>query len=206
LARRDEHLPAQVAALLLRGELVLEVNRGRACLDHPLHQLERVQRPSEACLRVGDDREEVVRAGLPFRPFDPVGAQQRVVQPAHHRGHAVRRIEALVGIDVAGEVAVRRDLPAGEVDRLQPRLRHLHRLPARERAQRGNIVFLGEELPELLGAVARERVLDRQRAAQPEHILRGVVALDAAPARALGPLAAEVDGVFRCGRVHASPP
>ena len=90
LAGRDEHLAAEVAALLLRRELVLEVHGRRAGLDHPAHQLERVERPAEAGLRVGDDREEVVDAVVALGPLDLVGAQQRVVQPPHHRRHAVR--------------------------------------------------------------------------------------------------------------------
>ena len=61
LAGRDEHLAAEVAALLLGRELILEVDGRRARLDHPLHQLERVQRPAEAGLRVGDDRERASR-------------------------------------------------------------------------------------------------------------------------------------------------
>ena len=60
LAGRHEHLAAEVAALLLGRELILEVDGRRARLDHPLHQLERVQRPAEAGLRVGDDRDEPV--------------------------------------------------------------------------------------------------------------------------------------------------
>ena len=172
LAGRNEHLAAEVAALLLRRELILEVDGRRARLDHPLHQLERVQRPAEARLRVGDDREQVVDDAVALlRPFDPVGADERVVQPAHHRRHAVRGVEALVGVDVGGEVAVRGDLPAGEVDRLQARLRHLHRLAAGEGAERGDVVLLGQQPPELLGAVPGERVLDLERAAQPDHVL-----------------------------------
>ena len=44
LAGRDEHLAAEVAALLLGRELVLEVHARGAGLDHRLHQLEGVQR------------------------------------------------------------------------------------------------------------------------------------------------------------------
>ena len=208
LAGRHEHLAAEMAALLLRRELILEVDARRARLDHPLHQLEGVQRAAEAGLGVGDDREQVVDGiGLALRPLDPVGAHERVVQPLHHRRDAVRRVEALVGIDVRGEVAVRRDLPAGEVDRLQPGLRHLHRLAAGEGAERGDVVLLGEQPPELLGAVPGERVLDPERAAQPEHVLGRVVAVDPVPAVGLGPVAAELDGVLCSSGVHgASPP
>ena len=141
---------------------------------------------------------------VPLRPFDPVGAQQRVVQAPHHGRDAVRRIEALIRVHVAGEVPVGRDLPAGEVDRLQPRLRHLDGLAAGESAERRDVLVRAEEPPELLGAVPGERVLDRQGAAQPDHVLRRVVPLDPFPAGAVGPL--ELEGVdrrraFRTGAV-----
>ena len=90
LARRDEHLAAEVAALLLGGELVLEVDAGGAGLDHRLHQLERVQRAAEAGLGVGDDRREPVGLVAALRRVDLVGAQERVVQPPHERRDAVR--------------------------------------------------------------------------------------------------------------------
>ncbi len=45
LARGHENLPAEVPALLLRRELVLEVDTCGACLDERLHQLERVEGP-----------------------------------------------------------------------------------------------------------------------------------------------------------------
>ena len=63
---RDQHLAAQMAALLFGGELVLEVHAGGAGLDHRLHQFERVQRAAEAGLGVGDDRRDPVGATLAF--------------------------------------------------------------------------------------------------------------------------------------------
>ena len=96
LARRHEHLAAEVAALLLRRELVLEVHAGGAGLDERLHQLERVQRAAEAGLRVGDDRREPVRAVLALGRVDLVGAEERVVDALDERGRAVRRVQALV--------------------------------------------------------------------------------------------------------------
>ena len=191
LAGRHEHLAAEVPALLLRRELVLEVHGCRARLDHPLHQLERVQRPAEARLRVGDDRQQVVDAAVALGPLDPVGAQERIVQPAHHRRDAVRRVEALIRIDVGGEVPVGCNLPAGEVDRLQAGLGHLHRLAAGERAERGDVVLLASSSPELLGAVAGERVLDGKGSAQPNHVLGRVVPRDPVPPSSLRPLEVE---------------
>ena len=66
LLDRDQHLAAEMAALLFRRELVLEVHAGRARLDHRLHQLERVERAAEAGLGVGDDRREPVVSPLAF--------------------------------------------------------------------------------------------------------------------------------------------
>ena len=56
---------------------------------------------------------------------------QRVVEPPHERRHGVRRIEALVRIGLPGEVRVAGHLPAAQVDRLEARLDHLHRLVRR---------------------------------------------------------------------------
>ena len=89
LARGNQHLAAEMAALLLRRELVLEVDAGGAGLDERLHQLERVQRAAEAGLGVGDDRREPVRPVLPLGRVDLVGAKQRVVDAASTRAGAL---------------------------------------------------------------------------------------------------------------------
>jgi len=142
-----------------------------ARLDVRLHDLERVERPTEAGLGVGHDRGEPVRPLVTLGMGDLVGAQPRVVDPAHHRRHRVRRVEALVGVGVPGEVGVRRDLPAGQVDRLQARLDHLHGLAARERAECRDPLALLEERAEPLCAEPRERVLHAHRAAQALDVL-----------------------------------
>ena len=97
---RDQHLAAEMAALLLRGELVLEMHAGRARLDEGLHDLEGVERPAEAGLGVGDDRREpgLDRQPVAFRRLDLVGALQRAVDAPDQLGRGVRRIERLVGI------------------------------------------------------------------------------------------------------------
>jgi hypothetical protein len=56
LADRHQHLAAEMAAFLLRRELVLEMHARRTRVDHRAHQLEGVQRAAEADLGVGDDR------------------------------------------------------------------------------------------------------------------------------------------------------
>ena len=54
--RRHQHLAAEMAALLFRGELVLEVDAGGAGLDHRLHQLEALSgppKPASASAMIG---------------------------------------------------------------------------------------------------------------------------------------------------------
>src|SRR6185369_3973448 len=92
LARRDEHLAAEMTAFLLRGELILEMDAGGASLDERLHQLEGVQRPAEARLRVRDDRGEPVTAVGALGGLDLVGPPQRVVQAANECRGARRRV------------------------------------------------------------------------------------------------------------------
>jgi len=106
-----------------------------------------------------------------------------------------------VGVHLAGEVGVARDLPAAEVDRLQAGLDLLHRLVARERAERVDEGLGVDEVPQLLGAAARERVLDRQRAAQLDDLGRAVAALDALPAGVLGPVLFELGDLLFAGEV-----
>ena len=142
LAGRHQHLAAQVAALLLRRELVLEVHASRARLDHRLHQLVGVQRAAEPGFRVGHDRRHPVRCH-PVTPslgvLDLVGAAQRGVDPAHDVRHRIDRIQRLVGVHLPRGIGVGGDLPAGQVDRLQPGPHLLHRLVAGQRAERVNV-------------------------------------------------------------------
>ena len=135
---RDQHLAAEMAALLLRSELVLEVNARRTRLDEGLHDLERIERPAETGFSVGNDRREPGLDGQPIalRRFDLVGALQRPVDAPDEFGRGVGRIERLVGIHRAGRVGVRRHLPSREVDRLQPGAHLLHRLVAGDGAER----------------------------------------------------------------------
>ncbi len=196
LRRRHEHLAAEVAALLLRRELVLVVHAGGAGLDHRPHELVRVQRAAEAGLRVGENRREPVRAVPSLGPVDLIGPEQCAVQALDQRRCAVRRVEALIRIRGAGEVRVRRHLPAGEVDRLQPGPHHLHRLPAAQRAERTDGLVLVQELPEALRPEPRERVLGDDRAAQADDVRRAVRPLDAVPARVLPPLGLELQGLL----------
>ncbi len=177
--RRHQNLAAEVAALLLRGKLVLEVDRRRARLDHPLHQLEGVERTAETCLGIGHDRREPVRRGVALELGDLVGALQRLVDAAHDLRHRRSRVERLVGIHLAGIVGVGGDLPARQVDGVEAGLDLLQRLVAGERAERGHHRALVQELPQAAGAELGERVFDGDGALQPFDGLRRIVAADA---------------------------
>ena len=112
LLGRDEHLATEVAALLLRRELVLPVRTGDTGGDHGLLQLVDVERATEAGFTVGDDRgQPVLDRAVALDLGDLVGAQQRVVDAADDLRHRVGRVEALVGVGVAGQVRVTGDLP-----------------------------------------------------------------------------------------------
>ena len=150
------------------------MDRRRAGLDVRLHDLERVERAPEARLGIGDDRRQPVPPVAALGVRDLVGAQERVVDALRERRPRARGVKALVGVRPADEVRVRGDLPAREVDRLEPRLDHLHRLPARQRAERRDPLALREQGAKPLCAEPRERVLDADRAAQALDVLLGV--------------------------------
>lgn len=121
-----------MAAFLLGGELVFEVDRRRACLDHHLHELEGVERTAEACFRIRDDRREPVRIVAPLAVIDLIRALQRLVDALHDMRHRVRGIETLIGIHLTREVRIRGDLPAAQVDRFESGAHLLHGLIAGE--------------------------------------------------------------------------
>ncbi len=154
-----------MAALLHGSELVLEVHAGGASLDHRLHQFEGVQHTAEPGLGIGHDGREVVNVAgvvrvLAFHPLDLVGARERVVDAADDGGHGVHGIQRLVRVHLTGQVRVASDLPAGQIDGLEARLHLLHRLVARQRAQRVDERLIVDQAPQLLRAALRERVLD----------------------------------------------
>src|SRR3546814_5563505 len=157
---------SDLAAFLLGGELVLEMDPGGARLDIGLHDLEAVQRAAEARLGIGDDRNDPVASSAAFHMLDLVGALYGAVDTPAKLRPGIGGIERLVGIHGAGGVGVGRDLPAGEVDRLEAGPRHLHRSVAGEGAEGVDINVGIKQLPEALGATAGERMLDGSRAAQ----------------------------------------
>ena len=181
LLRGHEHLAAEVAALLLARELVLPVDRGGAGLDQRLRELVGVERTAEAGLGVGDDRREPVLGDLALGVLELVLTDQRVVDAADHRRHRVRGVERLVGVGLPGEVAVGRDLPAREVDRLEPCTHLLHGLAAGVGAERPHVVLGVQQVPEVLGAAVGERGVLADRAADADDVVGRVGALDAVP-------------------------
>ena len=176
---RDQNLAAEMAALLLGCELVLEMHAGGARLDERLHDLEGVERAAEAGFRVGEDRREPVALGAALRVLDLVGARQGAIDAAAELRTRVSGVEALIGIDRSGRVAVGRNLPAGEVDRLQPGADHLHGLVAGHGAERRDVGLGLEKLPQTVGAALRERVTDGNGAAQALDFFGAIGPLDA---------------------------
>jgi hypothetical protein len=147
-----------------------------------LHDLEAVQWPAEAGLRVGDDGSEPVALGSALGMLDLVGALERAIDPPTQLRPSIGWIERLVRVHGARSVGVGRHLPATEVDRLQAGAHHLHRLIAGQRAQRVDVGLGLQELPQSVRPPPRQRVFDGNGAAQPLYILGRIRALDAVEA------------------------
>ena len=161
---------------------------GRPSLDHLLHQLECVEIAAEPGLRIRHNRLEPVDPRLTLAHFNLIRALQTRIDPLHHRRHRIRRIERLIRIHLPRKIRIRRHLPAGEVNRLEPCPYLLHGLVARQRAQRIHIRQLGKITPEFLGGMCRNRMRNRQRAAQFHHIRTAIRPGDALPARVFVPV------------------
>ena len=187
LTRGDEHLAAQMAAFLHRRQLILEVHAGGAGGDHQLHQLIGVEHAAEPRLGIGDQRYVPVDGMVAVHVMDFVGAPQRILNPADQVGYAVGGVQALVGVHGQRAVGVRRDLPAADVDRLEPGADFLHRLVSRDGRQHGDVGLFAQQFPQARRTMTRERVLDRERAAEPVHVFRGVAARDPLPAPVVVP-------------------
>jgi hypothetical protein len=123
-----------VAAFFHRSQLVLEVDARGTRFDHRLHQLEGIEDAAKACFRVGNDGREEIHFPRAFHVLDLVGADERVVDLLDDGRHGIDRIQRLVGVHFTGDVRVGGDLPAGQIDRLEPGLDLLHRLIARHGA------------------------------------------------------------------------
>ena len=197
LLGRDEHLAAEVAALLLGGQLVLPVRTADTGGDHRLLQLVDVQGAAEAGLAVGDDRNQpVVDRGVALDLGDLVSAQQGVVDAADHLRHRVGRVEALVGVSVAGEVGVAGDLPAGQVDRLETGADLLDGHVAGQRAQGVDELHVVDLIPQDLRTAAGQGVLLDNGALQGDDVIGGVGPGEALPPRVGVPVALDLSGAL----------
>ena len=147
---RDQHLAAEMAALLFGRELVLEVNARGAGLDIGLHDLEAVRAARRSRLR---RRRRSARTSRASRRLRDARSGRRaasvLVDLLRELRAGVGGIERLVGIHRAGGVGVGGDLPAGEIDRLEAGADHLHRLVAGDRAERAHGLVLVQQLPQL---------------------------------------------------------
>ena len=92
---------------------------------------------------------------------------------------AVRRIKALVWIHGAGGVGVRRNLPTGEVDRLEPGANHLHGLVARHRPECGDVTIAPKELPQAVGRKFGQGMVNSDRAPQTYEAVGVIIPLEA---------------------------
>ena len=182
-AGRHQHFASHVPALLGRGQLVLEVDARHTRFDHRLHQLEGVQGAAETRLGIRHQGSEPTHAVFPLRVMDLVGARQGLIDAARHVRHAARRVQALVRVHLAGVIGVRGHLPAADIDGLQPRLDLLDGLIAGHRAQRGDVRFCVQQVPQPLRAEPGQRVLHHHRASQPDDVIRCVRTLNPFPAR-----------------------
>ena len=140
-------MPPRCPHFLRAGELVFEVNPRRARFDHGFHQLKGVQRPSETRLRIGHDGRKPVNITFVLGVLDLIGALECIIDAAHHVGHAVSRIEALIRIHLPGEIGVACHLPAAQVDRFQAGLHLLYGLVSCKRAKRTHERLIVQQLP-----------------------------------------------------------
>ena len=79
MAGREQHFAAHMAALLLRAELILEMDRGGTGIDVRLRELVHIQRPAESGLGVGDDWDHPMAAIYSLGPLDLVGSLEGVL-------------------------------------------------------------------------------------------------------------------------------
>ena len=192
LSGGNKHLAAKMPALLLRGELIFPVHAGGTGDDHLLHQLERIQRTSEAGLGVRHDRDDQLArpvAILSVRPGDLVSPDHRVVDPAHYGRHRIGRVQALVGIGMTGQVRVRGHLPSGQIDRLQSGLDLLYGLVSGQRPKRTDVGLVLQQPPQARRPVLGQGLFLHYGPSQVDHVGRGVTALNTGPARVGGPVA-----------------
>ncbi len=203
---RDQYLAAHMAAFLFGCELILEMHPADAGFDITLHDLEGIERAAEAGLGIGDNWcEPIDIAALAIEPFhvlDLIGALQRLVDAPRQRRAAIGRIEALIGIGLAGTVGIGRDLPAGEINCFQPGAHHLHRLAAGHGAERRDMILGIDQFPQTIGRMLGQRMPDLDRASEARYFISTVIAFNAVKA-AFGRAR---DQFVECGIAHFPAP
>ena len=85
-----------------------------------------VERTAEARFHVGDDRRKPVGCGAAFQMVGLIGAAEGVIDAAHDIGYAIGRIQTLIGIHLTCDIGISGDLPAAQVNRLDPGFDSLH--------------------------------------------------------------------------------
>src|ERR1700733_13525065 len=152
-----------MSAFLGGRKLIFEVNAGSASFDHRLHQLERIKVPAKAGFGIGDQWSKPLDAVFAFGMMYLVRPHERLVNAAAKIGHAIGRIQTLVGIHLSGIVGIGSDLPAADINGLQSGVNLLHGLVASHCAERWNIRFVLQKVPKPLCALPSQSVLNVER-------------------------------------------
>jgi hypothetical protein len=187
-----QHLSSLVTALLDAGLLVLDVVAGDPRLHEATDQVPHVGVPAVPGVGVGDDEGPVVHDGSgralllaharAGEVLVPVRGQERTHDGCGLVGHLAQGVARQVRPRILGARALGRRGPASQVDALDAQALHGHGLSRRVGAEGGDLLALGEELPEprveLLGRGPRHRVVGGDRPSLLRHLARGVEAYD----------------------------
>src|SRR6266700_5527680 len=180
------------------GLLVLDVVARDPGLDETTDQIPDVRVAAVSRVSVGDDEWPIVDlgGGSTLR-FAEARAGEALVpvrreQGAHDRrglvGHLGERIAGKVGSRVLRRGSPGRCRPAAQVDALDAHPLQCHRLTGRIRTEGGDLLALGEELPEpivkLLGRHSRHGVVRGDGAPLLHHLTRRIQTRDALESRA----------------------
>src|SRR5262249_21559592 len=142
-----------------------------------------VERPSEARLRISNDRSKPVVTNIALGMLNLIGTGEGVVDAPAQLGPGARGVKALIRKHCACRVVICGHLPAREITALQACSDHLHGLIPRRCTERGNEWLIVKQSPEPVRSDLGEGVLNVKRAAQSMYFLRRVGSVD--PRKAL---------------------
>src|SRR5690554_1490999 len=210
----DEDLTALVAALLGARLLILDMITRHANLDEAADEVTDVRVAAMAGVGVGDDEGAIIDGGRLRALFFRHAATEEVLvlirrkEGAHKHGRLVGDLAEGIAREVRAGIFLHRALgggcPAAEVDALDPEALHRHGLTGRigpEGRDRLTLrVELAEELVELLGVFAGDRIIRLDRTLLLSDGARRVEALDLLESRALKPFARRFDLLFKSVR------